>query len=209
MHTYKHLIIISILMFTCLYSVSYKPQKLSSETQLLGIPDRIANWYKVKDLTISEGAYKALEPDSLVMREYTNEKGEPLLLCIVYHRDDRWGAHNPQVCYRSQGWQVTDTKTRTIKYLGNKDFELNEFIISKNNENKIVTYWWYSSGKKQMGSRRKHMIYMCLNGLIYGHMESGFIRVSTPVALNNPTASRERIDDFCRTLVPALESVIN
>ena len=176
----------------------------------LNIPDQIADWHKVKDLTISEDAYVALKPNSLIMREYSSVKGDdPLLLCIVYHKNDRWGSHNPQVCYKSQGWQVMDTKTRTIKIFGFKDFEVNEFVISKNNEKKIVTYWWYTSGKRQMGSRLKHMIYMCLNGLIYGHVESGFVRVSTPVALKNLSASQERIDDFCESFVPILGSMIN
>lgn len=206
---YKYLIITSILMFTCFYTVSYKPREVSSQVRLLNIPDRIADWHKVKDLTISQDAYAALDPNSLTMREYSSGKGDPLLLCIVYHKNDRWGAHNPQVCYKSQGWQVMDTKTRTIKNFGFKDFEVNEFVISKNNKKQIVTYWWYTSGNRQMASRPRHMIYMCLNGLIHGHVESGFVRVSTPVTLNNLSASQERIDDFCKSFVPILGSMIN
>ena len=193
----------------CSYTVGYKPRRVSSETQLLNIPNQIANWHKVRDLTISQDTYTALEPDSLVMRDYSNAKGDSLLLCIVYHKNKRWGAHNPQVCYKSQGWQVTDTKARVIKTLGDEDFEVNEFVISKNNEKRIVTYWWYTSGKRQMSSRLKHMTYMCLSGLIYGYIESGFVRVSTHVSLNNFKASRERTDDFCKSFVPILGSMIN
>ena len=153
---YKYFIIILILMFTCFYTVSHKPRGVSSQVRPLNIPDQIADWHKVKDLTISEDAYVALKPNSLIMREYSSVKGDdPLLLCIVYHKNDRWGSHNPQVCYKSQGWQVMDTKTRTIKIFGFKDFEVNEFVISKNNEKKNCNLLVVYFGQKADGQQVK------------------------------------------------------
>lgn len=206
---YKYLIIISILTLICLYSVVYKPPVVSSNMQLLNIPEQIADWHKVKDLTISDNVYAALKPDSLIMREYMNVKGDSLILCIVYHQNERWGAHDPKVCYRSQGWEIQNSNTRTIKNLGNRVLEVNEFVISNKNENRIVTYWWFTSGKKCMSSRLKHMVYMCRNGFMYGYIESGFIRISTPISLNDFRTSRNRMDNFLRSFVPILESKIN
>lgn len=192
-----------------LYSLTYKPGRLPTGLSPLTIPNQIGSWTRVQDLTISNAAYKALDPDSLIIREYRNDKNHRLSLTIVYHENARWGAHNPQVCYKSQGWRILSSNKRGINTLLDRAFEINQFAVTKNDSIYLISYWWYTSGKRQMASRLKHMFYMSLNGFLHGHIESGFVSLSTSVSGYSEESSQKIVNDFCASFVPILESSIN
>lgn len=206
---HKHLIIISMLVITSLYSLTYKPGNPARGMSPLIIPNQIETWNRVKDLTVSDTAYQALDPDALIIREYRNDTDHTLSLSIIYHQNARWGAHNPQVCYKSQGWRILNSKRTAINGLPHKTFEINQFTVTQKGRSHLISYWWYTSGKRQMASRLKHMLYMCLNGVIRGHIESGFVSISIPVSAYGERVSNEIITDFCRAFVPILELTIS
>ena len=85
----------------------YKPKSsLRTANVLKMFPDKVGEWVATEEIKMDSTKVEALEPSSLVFRKYENKNKDAVWLCIVYHQNDRWRAHDPQVCYKSQGWSL-------------------------------------------------------------------------------------------------------
>src|SRR3972149_11063209 len=113
----------------------YKPKNSSDTAEIFRMfPKKVGEWTATEDIKIDSSTVTALEPSSLIFRKYENKNKDIIWLCIVYHQNDRWGAHDPQVCYKSQGWSLHDyggkyeTTKISLKGLGH---EINRFYVEK------------------------------------------------------------------------------
>jgi len=191
----KYLIPIIFLLSASYYTLFVYEPKNSSETAniLKMFPEKIGEWKATEDIKLDPSTITALEPSSLVFRKYENKNNTPVWLCIVYHQNDRWGAHDPQICYKSQGWNLFNYGGRyeTTKIpLGGIDHEINRFYVEKEGMREMVLYWWFGAKGKQMASRFDQIFNMVYTGIFYGYIESGFVRVSIPLR-----AGKEKVDE--------------
>lgn len=163
--------------------------------RLKEFPAELENLHFVRDIIMDKNVVTTLDPSSLIFREYETKSGRKIWLCIVYHENERWGAHDPQVCYKSQGWDIIDygRNSETTQYhIDETGVDVNQFYVKKGDVEEVVFYWWFGSKKKQMTSRFEQMMHLSINGLLYGYNDSGFIRVSTIIDRHN---EKESIDD--------------
>ena len=179
----KYLIVIACLsIVTCYSLLIFKPSDRSFVAQRLKeFPRNFGKWEFIRDVEMQEQIISALDPSSIVFREYRNPEGKKMWLCVVYHQNDRWGAHDPQVCYKSQGWDIANYggKYETTQiHIKETDVDINRFYVSKGGFKEVVYYWWFGSKKKQMTTRFEQMLDLAINGALYGYNDSGFIRIS-------------------------------
>jgi EpsI family protein len=171
------------------------PEKAIGMNNVSCLSNEIRGWKFIRDIEIEGTKHLALNPETLVFREYRSPTDQPLILAIVYHQNDRWGAHDPIVCYLSQGWKVVE-HPNIIKIGENgKALSLNRLIFSKDGVLEVVYFFWFSSSEKTTHSRNIQMLDMVLNGILYGFTESGFVRISMPIGVNKKTTISE-INDF-------------
>ncbi|KHE90857.1 MAG: EpsI family protein [Candidatus Scalindua rubra] len=205
----KGLVISVILVCFACYSYVYRPIDLGLDNMRLDkFPREIGDWHLLREMPMAEIVEGVLEPDGYIMREYVDSNNERVLLCIVYHQNHRWGAHHPETCYRSSGWDVGGTTTNNIfaeecRVVKSRKFEINNLA-----DNQIVLYWFYASGDKQTGSRLRQMLSMIWNGLIYNNSEGALIRISTSVKHSRDDAL-SRLDKFGQSIVTVLPKYIS
>jgi EpsI family protein len=113
------------------------------------IPDQFGEWKRVPDLFIQAGltADKNDEInvlyDRVLMRTYTNEKGDQVMLALAYATEQKQDIkiHRPEVCYVAQGYQLLEMKTNTINPHQSTDIPAQRLLLRNQNRAEAVTYW--------------------------------------------------------------------
>jgi EpsI family protein len=176
-----------VILVGAVYTITYKPGSASSSIQNLDEKSlQLPGWSFLNDIQMDYRQYTALDPNSLIFRNYQDESGEVVNLTVVYHQNDRWGAHDPVICYESQGWKVSPIDQMPSVVIEGRRIMLNGFTVRKAQHNQLVYYLWFSSREKLVSNRARQMFDMVFSGLFRGYIESGFIRFSinaTPVDL--------------------------
>jgi len=192
----RYAIIIFILLLICILPILFSPKNTIDSRSITKFKIKIDGWYLKNEFKLNKHILAILKPQYYLIRDYINKHGKKVTLTLVYHKNNRWGAHNPIVCYKSQGWKI-DEAVKVIK-IGTAENTLyvNRFIVDKAGTKKIVYYYWFSSKGKITTSRMKQMFDMILNGLLYGYTESGFIEFSTNLDADNDKQSIDSLNTF-------------
>lgn len=199
----KYFAPILFLLFASCYAIFvYKPKSTSETANLLiRFPNKVGEWIATEEVKIDPATITALDPSSLVFRKYENKNRDYVWLCIVYHQNDRWGAHDPQICYKSQGWSLFDYggryETKNISLSG-LEHKINCFYVEKQGVKEMVLYWWFGSGGKQMAGRFDQILNMVFTGIFHGYIESGFVRVSIPLRVGKDKEDKAKALDFAK-----------
>lgn len=196
MNHFKFIILIGILSLMALFHILWEPSEVEGQIDKESLVPEIKGWKFVNDIEVDYKIYTALDPNTLIFRDYANHRNQLVNLVVVYHQNDRWGPHDPIVCYKSQGWQIVE-KPHDIRISNEKlDVQVKRFVVTKGQVSSLVYYCWFSSKKKLTSRRNFQMLDMVLNGLIHGYTESGFLRFSTTLDTLNESATIRDLNDF-------------
>ena len=179
----------------------------AEDVDLEQCPSLIAEWRQVASVPFDENTIAVLNPTSYIYRRYKRPDAAQVDLCIVYHRDERWGAHHPQICYTSQGWEMMlqGSRETTRLLLEKAGIKVNKFIVNKGGERRLVFYWFFSSGDKQTASRTAQMLHGLKIPAVRGHSPSGFVMLDIPIGSDKDYGEEERsLIDFAESLAPVL-----
>jgi EpsI family protein len=179
--------------------------------ELKAIPHRVGEWESQGDLEMEQYVLDILRPDAYVSRQYQAASGERIYLFAQFHGTNRWGAHQPEVCFTSQGWTIEYEKlTSTMEQeLPGTEVSANRFLAHKGSSTQIVLYWWFSSGNFQTASRTAQMIEALKTQVFTGKGGgNGFIEVSMPVRPGREVEDEELLRRFAAELVPLVAEVI-
>lgn len=179
-----------------LLSKFFRPNNAKSSINFDKLKKEIAGWHFVNDIEMDYSKYTALNPNMLIFRNYVNDKGHMVQLVVVYHQNDRWGAHDPTICYNSQGWKIIEKPIDITIPFNDRFLGVKKLIVKKGKIAELVYYTWFSSDKKITPSRNKQMLDMVLTGLIHGYTESGFLRFSNVINPLNQEESVAELNDF-------------
>jgi EpsI family protein len=153
------------------------------------------------ELTLEQTVLDDLDPDDYLIRRYDRPDGIPVWLVIVYFQNARLGAHDPQVCYRSQGFQVralpdgvVGSAIGPVPYRG--------FVAVKGSHRERVRCLWYTTGGvlADVKGWRDRMFFQ---GLRNNRSFGAFVRISTLEA-GDPGAAEQFMTEFTRDLAPHL-----
>lgn len=207
-------IVVLVLLVTCLFytQVYYTPASNNYDSEefnrkIKNFPRQIGDWQYQGDIHMDEVSYKALDPQALIFRRYANSRGKNIVMTIVYHENNRWGAHDVKVCYTSQGWSLIKQdglNTRKIR-LENPPITVNKMEIENSRERVTVFYWWFTQGKQHVTTRLQQMINNVSSSLLYGYCASGLVRISTEGVENNASAT---LSSFIEQLMPVLDDYL-
>jgi EpsI family protein len=139
-----------------------------------------------------------LKPRVFIFREYENNEKDVILVAVVYHENNRWGPHDVEVCYKSQGWKIIDGNADKLK---NNELDLNEFKVEKNGHRELVVYWWFTQNGEQMSSRLKQMYYLIKYGLLNRYSGGGMVRISIFIPSNKEEEMRGKIINFAKPII--------
>ena len=179
---------------------------------LQALPKAIEQWRSPGELEVPKEVLDILHPDAYVSRVYQHPSGREILLFAQFHATNRWGAHQPEVCFTSQGWGIEYQKLASSveEELPGTRVKVNRFLARKGNSTLVVYYWWFSSGEFQTASRTAQMLDGVRSQILSGKGGgNGFIEVSTSLRPGSEAQDEQALRRFAGDLVPLFRELID
>jgi EpsI family protein len=201
------LVTIALLGTTALYVWAHPPVNLALGRGVLSaVPVAFGPWNGT-DLSFEDAVIEELQPDDLLIRRY--ERGrEVVWLCLVYHQNRRYGAHDPRVCYESQGWLIDRESEATVDDGTSHRLEVRRFVADRPTQKRLVYYWWTTKGLATP-DRDAFRSRMALLGAMDNRSWGAFVRVETPIPHGDVAAAERRLQDFAAAVARALPGVLS
>jgi len=161
-----------------LYVLALPPRSVA-ESRLQDFP-KIFLDMQSKDLTASQMVLEDLSPADILLRSYTRPTGEPIWLVIIFFENARWGAHDPRLCYVSQGFEVGEDRTETVPAQDGATMDVSSFIARLGERSESVLSWWYVPGTGATSDQKTFRRLLMLEGMRRNASYGAFVRISTP-----------------------------
>lgn len=176
------------------------------------LPPKVADWTSGGNLDMPDDVLQILRPDAFVSRQYHGPGERQAFLFAQFHGTNRWGAHQPEVCFTSQGWAIEYQKLASTveETLPGTNVTVNRFLAHKGDTTQLVYYWWFSSGELQTASRTAQMLAALRTQIFTGKGGgNGFIEVSTTLRSGSETQDEEALRRFAAGLVLQFRALID
>ena len=186
------------------YVQLHPPENLAvGRGALVSCPTRFGAWNGAS-LSFADAVLEELKADDVLVRRY-ERGGDVVWLCIVYHQNRRYGAHDPRVCYESQGYLVDDRGRRRVEDGTPAGLAVRVFGAARPHDRRLVYCWWTTAGLSTADAAA-FRARMALSGALDNRSWGAFVRVETLVRGGETDASR-RLDDFAAHVARALPAV--
>jgi EpsI family protein len=194
---------------TALYVLLHPPVNLAAGHGVLrACPQRFADWNGT-ELSFENAVVDELKADDLLIRRYVRGT-DVVWLLIVYHQNRRYGAHDPQLCYESQGYLVERPVRRRVEDGSPGGLLVNRFIADRPHDRRLVYYWW-TTRDLSTSDRNLFRNRMMVSGMLDNRSWGAFVRVEALIRGGDEAHAAAALDDFgarvSRALPPLLESV--
>jgi EpsI family protein len=181
------------------YILAFPPARVTG-TRLDTCPMSLAGMPGT-ELSMDQAVLDDLDPDDYLIRQYDRPDGIPVWLVIVYFQNARLGAHDPQVCYRSQGFSVGPLSSGSLSSaIGPVPYR--DFKATKGPRREVVRCLWYTAGGaiRDVKGWRDRMFFQ---GLRSNRSFGAFVRISTLDA-GQPGVADRVLDQVTADLAPLL-----
>ncbi len=208
MKTVQRVAIVSVLLLlTAAYVHLNPPAEMEiGSGRLATFPLELDGWSGA-DRSFDEVVTEELDADETLTRRYA--RGDDVLwFVVIFHQNERYGAHEPLVCYRSQGWSVVEQGTRTLRR-PDDEFDANWVLIESRGQTRLALYWWYTAGDLATGDRDRFFARMARSGILSNVTFGAFVRVSTVVRGGDTDAALEDVSEFAERALLHLPSLFD
>lgn len=197
-------VLLVLLAATAAYVVLHPPVNLAvSHGVLRACPVDFGAW-SGSELSFEDAVLEELRADDVLVRRY--ERGDDVAwLTIVYHQNRRYGAHDPRVCYESQGYVVQPLGRRRV-VTGDGSLEVNVFRAVRPQERRLVYHWWATTGLTTVDPAAMQRR-MAITGALDNRSWGAFVRVETRLGPGGEVPAAEALDDFTARVAGALPGV--
>ncbi len=157
------------------------------------------------ELSFEDAVVEELQADDILIRRYENGS-QPVWLCIVYHQNRRYGAHDPLLCYESQGFVIEREGRARIADGSPGGLEVNTFQTERQKQKRVVWYWWTTNGlsTSDVGAFRRRMAF---TGALDNRSWGAFVRVESVAPDGDLAAARARVEDFATRVAREMPGV--
>ena len=201
----RWLVTVVLLAATGLYVLRHPPENLAlGRGVLAACPEAFGDWNGT-DLSFQDAVVEELKADDLLIRRY-RRGGATVWLCMVYHQNRRFGAHDPRLCYQSQGYILDPAKRVRVDDGRVGGLEVNRFIADRHGDRRVVYYWWTTAGLSttEADAFRGRM---ALRGVLDNRSWGAFVRVEALVRHGDDAAADREAGDFTARVAQALPRV--
>jgi len=195
----------ALLLSTAAYVQLHPPVNLAVGRGVLrAVPATFGPWTGT-DYTFQDAVVEELKADDLLIRRYENG-GERLWLCLVYHQNRRYGAHDPQLCYEAQGYAIAREGRARIDDGTPTGLEVRTFVAEREHETRFVACWWTTRGlaTNDVDAFRARMAVL---GALDNRSWGAFVRVESVARADGMPAARARVLEFAGRVARALPAV--
>lgn len=199
-------VVLALLAATAGYVALHPPVNLAEGRGVLAAVPHVFGPWNGTELSFEDAVVEELRPDDLLIRRY-ERGGERAWLCIVYHQNRRHGAHDPLLCYTSQGWLVGPRTRVRVDDGTPAGLDANRFLADHPRAKRLVYYWWSTAGLST-ADRDAFRARMAIAGALDNRSWGAFVRVETPIGPEGEAAAEARLADFAGRVARALPPVL-
>jgi EpsI family protein len=149
-----------------------------------GLPNfNLAQW-KTVELPMDQEIYDIVGTRDAHMFRFDQAQSPPVFLYWLHSENSRKIGHPPELCYRGDGYEITDRSTKNISVNG-RTIPVIQLLVQRGNYHLLV-YYWYRIGGVETASYLQQQIHWAWNqikhlGLSNEGNEGEMIRISTEV----------------------------
>lgn len=195
-----------LLAITAGYVLLHPPANLAvGRGALAACPVTLGPWDGT-ELSFADAVVEELRADDVLIRRYQSP-GDVAWLCVVFHQNRRYGAHDPRLCYESQGWEIEKPGRAVIADGTPGGLTVNRFVATRRAEQRLVSYWWLTrdlATDDAAAFRRA----MAVSGALENRSWGAFVRVETEIRSGDRDQAARAADDFATRVAHALPAVL-
>jgi EpsI family protein len=147
----------------------------------LSLPQQVGPWHATAEENLEAEALALIEPDAYVMRQYEAAGRTPIWLYVgVYAGRTGYGkgAHDPEVCYPAQGWEIVQSELFDVPLAGGDRLTTRRLEAHLGLAKESVLYW-FQPAKRWPAQAATEQLLRVLDAA-RGRPQYAFVRVSGP-----------------------------
>lgn len=208
----KAICMLVILLTTALLLAKRGQNEVIAPHELLsGFPTELGSEWRGNAVAIDPWVIEALGAGDFADRFYRdNLGGPPVELFIGYFPTQRTGVsiHSPKNCLPGSGWAPIDSKYATLTVRGLRQYQVNEYVIQKDDQKRLVLYWYQAHGRL-IASEYAAKFHLVADSIRLNRSDAALVRIITPITGDEGIQQAEqRALRFARVLIPSLEHYI-
>jgi exosortase D (VPLPA-CTERM-specific) len=151
-----------------------------------------------------------LHADDYLLADYVKPgAGGTINLWVAYYGSQigQGRIHSPKDCLPGAGWEFTriETVQSPLADASGRGFLINRALVSKGSE-QMFMYYWYEQRGTRYTDEMWTKISILRDAFVSRRSDGALVRLLTPIMPNElETDAAARIDDFFRSMYPALE----
>jgi exosortase D (VPLPA-CTERM-specific) len=179
-------------------------------TAFAAFPERLGDWTVGPNRPMSAEIEEILNADDYRSATLLRDGAQVDLFVAWFSDQTRSGAHSPEICLPSAGWEFEYIRRLDIgPRLGFAEpFMANTMIIQHGEERMAGLYWFEQNGRRiawDFGSK----LTLLWDGTLEGRRDGGIVRLLTPIGPNeSDSEAQARLFDVVTGLEPHLNSFI-
>ena len=176
-----------------------------AEIDDLDLPENVGPWTLRRENELAPDVLEMIEPDAYTMRRYVARGRTPVWLYVGLYLGRAGygrGAHEPEVCYPAQGWEVTRSQPMDVPLEGEKFMHVKLLDVQNSTRHEVVLYWFQPSGRWASSGAVEELTRIVDAAL--GRPQYAFVRLSGPTHADRD-AIRDLIE-FAHEIAPAIRA---
>jgi EpsI family protein len=157
-------------------------QRIELQRPLVDFPERLSSWRLQERAHLDQQTLGILKMSDYILWRYIDFAGRSLWLYIGYWDAQRKGAqiHSPKNCLPGSGWEPLEVSTVTVAVPTNDSVTVNRYLIQKDYDQQLVTYWYDAQGEA-VASEINAKVLGIKNAILHNRTDGALIRLLSPI----------------------------
>jgi EpsI family protein len=155
------------------------------------LPHQVGPWHTNAEGSLEAEALDLIEPDAYLMRGYEAPDRTPIWIYVgVYAGRAGYGkgAHDPEVCYPAQGWEILQSELFDVPLVGGDTLITRRLEAHLGLAKETVLYWFQPAGRWPAQAATEQLLRVL--DAARGRPQYAFVRISGPTD-GGPIAARD------------------
>ncbi|MBF0235368.1 MAG: VPLPA-CTERM-specific exosortase XrtD [Desulfamplus sp.] len=145
---------------------------------------------------------------------YVNDKNKIVSLYIGYRSsaflENRNFFHSPTVCLPASGWKTLEQSRYTLHEIPYyQTFDVTEMLVGGPMDSRQLVYFWFQTKDRVTHDKNINRFHLAMHAIKKDNTHDLFIRLMTSIEDDDAIqSSRQRLEDFAREMMPALEQFL-
>jgi EpsI family protein len=178
----------------------------STSFDLGDAPSELAGLRARGDATLEERVLRVIAPSAYLMRSYAGGDARAMTYVAFYTGFGDTAAHDPQVCYPAQGFDVGEIRDVEVPLADGSSIWSKVFLARQGGHEEVVLHWFQHRGRWPARPRIEPWVRML--EAFRGHKAYAFVRVSVEVDEAGASTAREHAVRVASELAPWARAVL-